>query len=29
MRCFNFLDTEGNRVELMAFKRDPNSDAPP
>jgi predicted enzyme related to lactoylglutathione lyase len=20
MRCFNFLDTEGNRVELMQFK---------
>ena len=28
MRCFNFLDTEGNRVELMAFKADLNSGNP-
>ena len=28
MRCFNFLDTEGNRVELMCFKPDSNSEKP-
>jgi len=28
MRCFNFLDTEGNRVELMAFKETSNSNDP-
>jgi predicted enzyme related to lactoylglutathione lyase len=28
MRCFNFLDTEGNRVELMCFKPNSNSEEP-
>ena len=26
MRCFNFLDTEGNRVELMQFNGDLSSE---
>jgi hypothetical protein len=28
MRCFNFLDPEGNRVELMEFQKDLNSNDP-
>ena len=28
MRCFNFLDTEGNRVEIMQFKETLDSKKP-